>query len=131
MDNAVANAHYALLYWCPKQLSWVKAPTQLAHSEQQHYNTYAVYCYNNRKVSSLDRLYKATKNPLYPELRDRIIQNNLSPQYTDGDWKGAMPEAIADPWLERRSGFEYKGVIYPNEITLELMQELLDLGLVK
>jgi len=131
LDNAVANVYYALLYWCPKQLSWVKSPTQLAHSEQIHYNTYAVYCYNNRKVSSLDRLYKITNNPLYSQLRDRVIQNNLFPQYTEGDWKGGMPEAIADPWGERRGGFEYKGVIYPNEITLELITELWDVGLVK
>ncbi len=30
LDRAVANAYYALLYWCPKQLSWVKGPTQCA-----------------------------------------------------------------------------------------------------
>jgi hypothetical protein len=42
-----------------------------------------------------------------------------------------MPEAIADPWLERRGGFEYKGVIYPNEVTLEIMTEVWDLGLAK
>ena len=29
LDRAVANAYYGLLYWCPKQLSWVKAPTQV------------------------------------------------------------------------------------------------------
>ncbi len=48
LDRAVANAYYALLYWCPKQLSWVKGPTQCAHSEQEHYNQYSVYCYGHQ-----------------------------------------------------------------------------------
>ena len=30
LDRAAANAYYGLLYWCPKQLSWVKSPTQCA-----------------------------------------------------------------------------------------------------
>jgi len=34
----------------PKQLSWVKNPTQCAHSEQQHFNQYSVYNYGNRKI---------------------------------------------------------------------------------
>ena len=30
LDRAAANAYYGLLYWCPKQLTWVKSPTQCA-----------------------------------------------------------------------------------------------------
>ncbi|GHV67827.1 hypothetical protein FACS1894199_14070 [Bacteroidia bacterium] len=77
LDNAVANAYYAMLHWSPKQLSWVKSPTQLAHSEQQHYNTYAVFTYNNHKFVALDRLYRATNNRLFLQIRDRSIQNIL------------------------------------------------------
>ncbi|MDR1268271.1 MAG: hypothetical protein LBK82_01990, partial [Planctomycetaceae bacterium] len=129
LDNAVANAYYAILYWCPKQLSWVKSPTQLAHSEQVHYNTYAVYTYNNHKVVSLDRLHKTTENPLFLQLRDRTMQNMFFTQSLDPKWQGSISEAIADPWQERRSGFEYKGVIYPNQ-TLEFISELWVLDLV-
>ncbi|MDR2642954.1 MAG: hypothetical protein LBC74_09185 [Planctomycetaceae bacterium] len=133
LDNAIANAYYVLLYWCPKQLSWVKSPTQLAHSEQVHYNTYAVYTYNNHKVVSLDRLHKVTNNPLFLQLRDRVMQNMFFTQTLDPQWRGSISEAIADPWLEQKwakQGFEFKGVIYPNQ-TLEFISELWDLGLVK
>jgi hypothetical protein len=53
-------------------------------------------------------------------------------QTLDPQWRGSISEAIADPWLERREkqGFEFKGVIYPNQ-TLEFISELWDLGLVK
>ncbi|GHT40387.1 hypothetical protein FACS189443_0660 [Planctomycetales bacterium] len=130
LDNAVANAYYALLHWCPKQLSWVKSPTQLAHSEQVSYNTYAVFTYNNRKFVSLDRLYRATKEPLFLQVRDRSIQNILFTQSQDPKWAGSVSEAIADPWLEQGQGFEYKGVVYP-DIALEFIMELYDLGLAK
>jgi hypothetical protein len=143
LDNAVANVYYVMLYWCPKQLSWVKSPTQLAHTEQIHYNGYAVYCYNNRKLVSFDRLHKITGNPLFLQFRDRAMQNMFFTQQLDKEWLGSISEAIADPWLERKGdfvykgvtywkdqGFEYKGVIYANQ-TLEFITELWDLGLVK
>jgi hypothetical protein len=130
LDNAVANAYYALLHWCPKQLSWVKSPTQLAHSEQVSYNTYAVFTYNNRKFVALDRLYRATNDPLFLQFRDRSIQNILYTLSDDPKWAGSVSEAIADPWLERGQGFEYKGVVYP-DIALEFITELYELGLAK
>ncbi|GHT52286.1 hypothetical protein AGMMS49982_12080 [Bacteroidia bacterium] len=130
LDNAVANAYYAILHWSPKQLSWVKSPTQLAHSEQQNYNTYAVFTYNNHKFVALDRLYRATNNRLFLQIRDRSIQNILFTLSEDPKWLGSVSEAIADPWLERRQGFEYKGVVYP-DIALEFIMELYELGLAK
>jgi hypothetical protein len=130
LDNAVANAYYAILHWGPKQLSWVKSPTQLAHSEQQHYNTYAVFTYNNHKFVALDRLYRATNDSLFLQIRDRSIQNILYTLSEDPKWAGSVSEAIADPWLERRKGYEYKGVVYP-DIALEFIMELHELGLAK
>jgi hypothetical protein len=131
LDRAVANAYYALLYWCPKQLSWVKSPTQGAHSEQQHYNQYSVYCYHNRKIQCLDRLFKKTGNPLFAQLRDRVMQLNFYVQVTDGPYQGALTEAIADPWLERNGGFQWRGNPYTSELVADLMLQLMDLGLVK
>jgi len=130
LEMAVANAHFAMFYWCPKQLSWVKHPTQLAHSEQVSYNTYAVYTYDNEKTRTMHRLHKHTNDPLFLQLRDRIIQNCAFTQSTDPKWLGSMSEAIADPWLERRQGFNYTGVIYPNQ-TVQFILELFDIGLAK
>jgi hypothetical protein len=130
LDRAVANAYYGLLYWCPKQLSWVKNPTQGAHSEQQHFNQYSVYSYGNRKIQCLDRLFKKTGNPLFKQLKDRVMQLNFYVQVTDGPYKGAMTEAISDPWLERHQGFEWRGNPYTSEMVSDLMLQLMDLGLV-
>jgi len=131
LDRAVANAYYGLLYWCPKQLSWVKNPTQGAHSEQQHFNQYSVYCYHNRKIQCLDRLFKKTGNPLFEQLKNRVLQLNFYTQVTDGSYKGAVTEAIADPWLERGRGFEWRGSPYTSELVSDLMLQLIEMGLVK
>ena len=131
LARAVASAYYALLYWCPKQLSWVKAPTQCAHSEQQHFNQYSVYCYHNRKVQCLDRLFKKTGNPLFQQLKNRVMQLNFYTQVTDGPYQGAITEAIADPWLERNQGFEWRGSPYTSELVSDLMLQLIEMGLVK
>ncbi|MBE3038578.1 MAG: hypothetical protein IMZ62_07185 [Chloroflexi bacterium] len=131
LNRAVANAYYGLLFWCPKQLSWVKAPTQCAHSEQQHFNQYSVYCYHNRKVQCLDRLFKKTGNPLFEQLKNRVLQMNFYTQVvTDGPYKGAVTEAIADPWLERNRGFEWRGNPYTSELVSDLMLQLIDMDLV-
>ena len=130
LDRAVANAYYGLLYWCPKQLSWVKSPTQGAHSEQQHFNQYSVYCYGNRKIQCLDRLFKKTGNRLFGQLRDRVLQLNFYTQVTDGPYQGAVTEAIADPWLERNQGFEWRGSPYTSELVADLMLQLIEMGLV-
>ena len=131
LDRATANAYYGLLYWCPKQLSWVKAPTQCAHSEQQHFNQYSVYCYGNRKIQCLDRLFKKTGNPLFEQLKNRVMQLNFYTQVTDGPYQGAITEAIADPWLERNQGFEWRGSPYTSELVADLMLQLIEMGLVK
>jgi len=130
LDRAVANAYYALFYWCPKQLSWVKAPTQCAHSEQQHFNQYSVYCYGNRKIQCLDRLFKKTGNRLFEQLKNRVMQMNFYTQVTDGPYRGAVTEAIADPWLERGGGFQWCGSPYTSELVTDLMLQLIDMNLV-
>lgn len=130
LDRAVANAYYGLLYWCPKQLSWVKSPTQGAHSEQQHFNQYSVYCYGNRKIQCLDRLFKKTGNRLFEQLRNRVMQMNFFVQVADGPYQGAMTEAIADPWLERGQGFEWRGSPYTSELVADLMLQLIEMNLI-
>jgi hypothetical protein len=130
LDHAVANALLSLLYWCPKQLSWVAAPTQCAHSEQQHFNQYSVYSYGNRKIECLARLAVKTGNPLFASLRDRVMQLNFFTQVTEGLYRGAMTEAIADPWLERNGGFEWRGTFYTSELVTDLMLQLIEMGLV-
>jgi hypothetical protein len=130
LNRAVSNAYYGLLYWCPKQLSWVKAPTQCAHSEQQHFNQYSVYCYGNRKIQCLDRLFKKTGNALFEQLKNRVLQLNFYTQVTEGPYKGAMTEAIADPWVERGQGFEWRGGPYTSELVADLMLQLIEMELI-
>ena len=132
LSRAVADVHFALLYWCPKQLSWVKRPTQCAHSEQQHFNQYSVYCFQNRKVECLDRLARETGERVYADLRDRVIALNVYTQVTKpGDWLGGFSEAIADPWLERQSGFEWVGSTYTSELCTDFFLQLVEMGLAK
>ena len=42
LDRAVGNAMLAFLMLCPKQLSWVQNPTQMAADEQAMYSQYSV-----------------------------------------------------------------------------------------
>ncbi|MDR2384509.1 MAG: hypothetical protein LBD80_02420 [Tannerella sp.] len=138
LDHAVANAYYALLYWCPKQLSWVTKPTQCAHSEQQNYNQYSVYNYGNRKIQCLDRLHKATDNRLFEQLKNRVMQIFFATQITDGEYKGSVHEAIADPWLERGANYDFtidgtrgRNSPYTSELVSDMMIQLIYLGLVR
>ena len=41
-----------------------------------------------------------------------------------------MTEAISDPWLERKQGFEWRGNPYASEMVSDLMLQLIDMGLV-
>ncbi|MDZ7765944.1 MAG: hypothetical protein U5K00_16260 [Melioribacteraceae bacterium] len=83
-------------------ISWVKNPTQLGSAEQQYFLQYSVYCYQNRQVESLERLFKHTGNELYHHLAERITQNVYWTQVADGDLTGATHERIQwMPWLAR------------------------------
>jgi hypothetical protein len=127
VDRAAADAYLSFLWWCPKQLSWVQNPTQAAHCEQQHYTQYSVYCYHNRKVQCLDRLARKTRDPLFRNLADRAMQLNFYTQLTQGDQTGAFYEAIADPWGERGGGFNFTGTPYMNELSLDMMLQIVDM----
>jgi hypothetical protein len=128
LRRARADALYGLLHWCPKQLSWVENPTQCAHSEQMNYCQYAVYCYQNTKALSLRRLGEKTGDPLFTALARRVIWNNLYTQIPQGEYAGAFTDAIADPWLDRLNGPNWRGVAYMNELTVDLMLQLLAMG---
>jgi hypothetical protein len=43
LTRAEADAYFAFLMLCPKQLSWVRNPTQTCHTEQEHYLQYSNY----------------------------------------------------------------------------------------
>ena len=126
LDRAVADALLALLWWCPKQLSWVTNPTQGAHAEQQNYCQYSVYCYTNRKIECLERLAEKTGTPLFAALARRVMQLNIWTQVTGGDYEGGLTEAVADPWLDRRQTFDWRGISYNNELSIDLALQILD-----
>ncbi|MCD6365541.1 MAG: hypothetical protein J7M14_06665, partial [Planctomycetes bacterium] len=75
LERAVADAYLAFLWWCPKDLSWVKNPTLGASAEQEHFLQYSIYCYQNRKIECLHRLSQLTGIPLFGALFDRITQS--------------------------------------------------------
>ncbi len=129
LDRALADAYLAFLTWCPKQLGWVANPTQCAHTEQQHFLQYSVYCYCNRKVQCLDRLARKTDDPLFFALTKRVLQANFFTQLTSGQ-VGAFWEAIADPWLARKRDCNWLGTAYMNQLSVDLMVQLVDMGLV-
>ena len=131
LNHAKANAYLALTWWCPKQLSWVKNPTQCASVEQQHYLQYSVYCYQNRKVECLKRLFNYTQNPLFNELGDRVLHNIYFTQTTSGNLMGATHERICDPWLARPgeieggTDFNSLGTSYMSEQSLDCFLQTL------
>ncbi len=131
LERAVADALLSLLWWCPKQLSWVKNPTQCAHTEQQNYLQYSLYCYHNRKLECLRRLADTTGDPLFAALYDRVLQCVFWTQQREGNLMGAMYERIADPWNARREGYDSLGTLYLNELSLDAMLQLLDMGVAK
>ena len=62
-----------------------------------------------------------------------MIQLNFYTQVTEGPYRGSVSEAIADPWLERKSqyGFNMRGNPYTSELVSDLMLQLIDLGMVQ
>lgn len=132
LQHAVANAMLALTWWCPKDLSWVNNPTQLGVAEQQHFQQYSVYNYQDRKVESLWRLYLHTKDKLYLDLFERVLQNIYFTQETKGGNKGGTYERIADPWLVRDETpggpyFDSMGTNYTNEQALDCFLQVFEL----
>jgi hypothetical protein len=131
LDHAVAEAYLALTWWCPKQLSWVRNPTQGAASEQKHYPQYSVYSYQNRKPECLKRLYDKTGNALFKQLEDRVLQNIYWTQLPDGEYEGATHERIADPWLARgvqgeEKNFNSLGTVYLAEQSVDALLQVLE-----
>jgi len=132
LERAVADAYLAFLWWCPKQLSWVRNPTQCASAEQQHFLQYSLYCYQNRKMECLWRLYECTGDDLFRQLYERVLQGILWTQVTEGDLMGATHERIADPWLARDdygepATFDSLGTVYIGEQSLDCMLQLLEM----
>jgi hypothetical protein len=131
LKHAEANVHLSLTWKCPIQLSWVENPTQLGSAEQQYFLQYSVYCYQNRQVECLKKLYTYTNNLLYDQLAERITQNIFWTQVAEGDLMGATHERIADPWLARNdgdiSGVNTMGTIYMSEQSLDLLLQTVEM----
>jgi hypothetical protein len=135
LARAQADAYLSLLWWCPKQLSWVKNPTQLASAEQQHFLQYSIYCYQNKKIQCLRRLFQITHDDLFFQLSERILHGIFWTQVTEGNLKGATHERISDPWLARDdygepADYNSLGTVYMGEQSLDTMLQLLEMDLV-
>ena len=128
LKHAEADAWFAFLMWCPKQLAWVKNPTQTCHTEQENYLQYSNYCYNNRKYYCLDRLAQLTGQPLFSELCERVIQCGFWAQPTAGDWIGGVNERMSDPWLALSKDFNSTAQVYTGELATDAALQLLEMG---
>ncbi len=131
LRRAEADAWFAFLMFCPKQLSWVKNPTQTCHTEQQHFLQYSNYCYNNRKYVCLDRLAKLTGEKLFGDLCERIIQCGFWAQPTSGPWVGGINERMSDPWKALSNDFNSTAQVYTGELATDAALQLLEMGLAK
>lgn len=74
----------------------------------------------------LERLAWKTGRPLFAALARRVMQLNLWTQVTGGDFEGGLTEAVADPWLDRRETFDWRGIAYNNELSIDLALQILD-----
>jgi len=131
LKRAEANAWFAFLMLCPKQLSWVRNPTQTCHTEQLHCQQYSNYAYHNKKLTCLSRLGHLTGEKLFIELFERIVQCGFWTQKTDGDHTGAQYERMADPWKRVSGDVNSKGTLYMNELSLDANLQLLEMGVSK
>jgi hypothetical protein len=133
LDHARANVYLAMTWWVPKQLSWVKNPTQCGAAEQQHYLSLVVYCYQNRKIECLKRLYDYTQEPLFGQLYDRNVQNIYwTQQTTKNGHIGGTYERTSLPWEqgpEYDDEFDYNsvGVWYFNEQALDAIVQIFEM----
>jgi hypothetical protein len=127
LARAEADALFGFLMFCPKQLSWVRNPTQTCHAEQEHYLQYSNYCYNNRKIECLYRLGKLTGQSLFTQLSERIMQSGFWAQETHGPYAGAQYERMSDPWKGVSNDFDSKGTLYMTELSLDSNLQLLEM----
>jgi len=128
LRRAEGDALFAFLMWCPKQLSWVKNPTQTCHAEQEHYLQYSNYCYNNRKIECLFRLGKLTGDRLFSALGERVMQSGFWAQQTAASYRGSQYERMADPWLAVSTDVNSTGELYFSELALDASLQLLEMG---
>lgn len=132
LTRATADGYLALSWWCPKQLPWVKNPTQLASAEQTHFLQYSIYSYQDRKLSGLFQLGQLVGEP-FASLYDRFVQGVFFTQVTQGNLKGSTHERIADPWLQRSdygipADINSLGDEYMGEQSLDAFLQLVLLG---
>jgi hypothetical protein len=129
LERALGEVALAFTWNCPKQLSWVKNPTQMASAEQQHYLQYSVYNYQDMKTAVLRNLYEITGDELYMKLFERVSNSIYFTQVTSGPQTGATHERIADPWLHRADygiapDFNSMGTIYMGEQGLDHLLQI-------
>lgn len=131
VSRALADANLGFLMLCPKQLSWVHHPTQLAFTEQQNYVQYSQYTYENKKISALLRLGVVVGDPVWTAIANRFVQMNLYVMDTrkGSDTEGAFHEAIADPWGGRHGGVDWTGTLYMDSLNVDMFLQLLEDGL--
>jgi len=130
LARAKANGYFGFLMLCPKQLSWVKNPTQTCHTEQLNCLQYSNYAYHNRKLDCLYRLGKLTGESVFSQLFKRIVQCGFWTQVTEATIAAHNTSAWR-PWKKTSGKFDSKGSLYLNELSLDANLQLLEMGIAK
>ena len=119
LDRAAANAYYGLLYWCPKQLSRVKSPTQCA--TQRAAALQPVFGLLLRQSQDpMPRPFGETHwQPVTAHISGTCVcgtQLNFCVQIVDGPYRGALTVALSPirGWMPK-GGFEWRGTPYTSE----------------
>ena len=133
LKHAIADLYLAMTWWVPKQLSWVDNPTQGGAAEQQHYLSLTMYCYQNRKLECIKRLYDITEEPFFNELYNMVLQTNYWTQKeTPNGCIGGIHERTSHPWRARedesgKPDYNSLGSWYFNEQALDLFVQTFEM----
>ena len=130
LDHAVANAYYALLYWCPKQLSWVKNPTQGTQRTTALQPVFRLQLPQPQDPMPGSAVQKDGQSAVCTaqEPRDsaQLLRSSRGRPLQGLDYRGDCRSR-----RERGDGFDYRGHPYTSELVADLMLQLIDMGLVK
>ena len=87
--------------------------------------------YDTKKVAVLHKLSAATGDPLWAQMADRFTQMSIFGMdvKNGSSTKGAIHEAIADPWLARHGGVNNMNSLYMDSYNIDLFLQLLEEGL--
>lgn len=128
LDIVIHLQSTAFFWRCPKQMSWVDAPTQGCNSEQTHFPQYSLYSYWGMKMLNHYRSAEASGIDFFADEARMLIRQMMHSIVMDGVWAGAYMERLSDPWDSRSADPKNYSNKYLSELGPEYLYQLLELG---